>query len=126
MNIKMKYHSSRTRKGQGLVEFALVMPILLLILMGVIDFGWMLFNYSQLYNGLRDGLRYASVPGFNSASPQYKDCNGIKAEIVNQAGLSGITVGEITVGYDDGNPATPLTACPATRTGGDRVVIYFT
>ena len=58
-------HRLRSKsKAQGMVEFALITPILLLLLFGVIDFGWMVFNYSQLYNALREGVRYGSVPGF--------------------------------------------------------------
>ena len=32
----------RRKKAQGMVEFALVLPILLLAIFGIIDFGWMI------------------------------------------------------------------------------------
>lgn len=53
----------RREEGQGLVEFALVLPILITILCGIIDFGWI---YSQKYtveHAAFEGARYATVCG---------------------------------------------------------------
>lgn len=50
-----------SQKGQSLVEMALILPILLLLLMGIIDFGWIFANQIELQNAARDGARYASV-----------------------------------------------------------------
>lgn len=47
--------------GQAMVEFALVIPILLLLVCGIIDFGWMFYNQLALRNGCREGARYACV-----------------------------------------------------------------
>jgi hypothetical protein len=96
----------RKQKGQALVEFALVFPILVFLLMGIIDFGWIIFNYSQLYNSLREGLRYGSVPGYSSteAGKRYYDCDGIQNRIVDLARGSGITASAIKIFYDDGRP----------------------
>ena len=44
-------------RAQGLVEFALVVPILLILTMGVIDFGWGLRSYLMLTNSAREGAR---------------------------------------------------------------------
>jgi Flp pilus assembly protein TadG len=43
--------------AQGLVEFALVIPILLILAMGVIDFGWGLRAYITVTNSAREGAR---------------------------------------------------------------------
>jgi hypothetical protein len=56
----MNRHDGRTR-GQALVEFALVLPILILILMGLFDFGRAVFAYNSLSNSARDGARVAIV-----------------------------------------------------------------
>lgn len=47
--------------GQALVEFALVLPILLLILMGIFDFGRAIFAYNEISNAAREGVRKAIV-----------------------------------------------------------------
>lgn len=52
--------AARTR-GQSLVEFALLLPLLLLILFGVIDFGRSIFQYSTLSEGARQAGRLAVV-----------------------------------------------------------------
>ena len=52
---------SRNRRGQALVEFALLLPFLLLLLLGVIEFG-RAWNVKQvLTNASREGARYAVV-----------------------------------------------------------------
>lgn len=48
-------------KGQALVEFALVLPILLMLLCGIIDFGWIYYNQITLNNAAREGARYAVI-----------------------------------------------------------------
>ncbi len=47
--------------GQALVEFALVITALLLIALGVFEFGRAVEAYSEISNGAREGARYASV-----------------------------------------------------------------
>lgn len=47
--------------GQSLVEFALVLPILLLMFMGILDFGRAVFAYNSLSNAAREGARVAIV-----------------------------------------------------------------
>jgi Flp pilus assembly protein TadG len=50
-------------KGQSLVETALVLPVLLLILTAIIDFGLLFNNYLLVGNASREGARKASVGG---------------------------------------------------------------
>lgn len=57
----MKKLSQRHESGQSLVEFALVLPILLALLCGIIDFGWLYYNQITLNNAAREGARYAVI-----------------------------------------------------------------
>src|SRR5436190_1943649 len=91
---QLQTRSPKKATAQGLLEFALILPMLLLVLFGIIDMGWMVFNFSQLYNGLREGVRYGSVPGLNTVL-QYEDCTGIRDMIIKQAGFSGIQASNI-------------------------------
>jgi Flp pilus assembly protein TadG len=52
---------SKSERGQSMVEFALVLPILLLLLCGIIDFGWLYYNQVMLSNAAREGARYAVI-----------------------------------------------------------------
>jgi Flp pilus assembly protein TadG len=52
---------SRREDGQAYVEFALVLPILLLVVMGIIQFGTAFKDYIALTDSVRVGARQASV-----------------------------------------------------------------
>jgi len=51
----------RAAWGQALVEFALVFPILILVLVAVFDVGRAVFLYNNLTNAAREGARFAIV-----------------------------------------------------------------
>lgn len=48
-------------RGQGLLEFALVIAFLLLVMFAIIDFSRLFFGYATMANGVREGARYAIV-----------------------------------------------------------------
>lgn len=49
------------RRGQALVEFALIVPIFVLMLVAVFDLGRAVFAYNTLTNAAREGARIAIV-----------------------------------------------------------------
>lgn len=49
------------RDGQALIEFALVLPLILLLLMGVVDFGRGIFAFNEVSNAAREGGRTGIV-----------------------------------------------------------------
>jgi len=48
------------RRGQGLVELAISMPLLLLLMLGTIDIGRVFYDYVQLRNAVREGAGYGA------------------------------------------------------------------
>ncbi|MGH8913392.1 MAG: TadE/TadG family type IV pilus assembly protein [Acidimicrobiia bacterium] len=52
---------SRSDRGASLVEFALVAPLLLLLLIGVVEFGWLFAQNLDVRHGAREGARLAAV-----------------------------------------------------------------
>lgn len=48
-------------RGQVLVEFALVLPILLSLLFGTMQFGYAIYTYNNLAKTVSDGARFASM-----------------------------------------------------------------
>lgn len=56
-------------KGQSLVEFALIMPIFLLIVTGLFDVARAVWQENTLAYAAREGTRYAIVHGSASDSP---------------------------------------------------------
>ena len=88
---EMETMTKRHRKGQGLVEFALVMPIFLTLLMGIVEFGRLMIIYSGAATASREAARYgASVGTSPSGIEHFRDCDGIRATAKNIAGLTPI------------------------------------
>ncbi len=48
-------------RGQALVEFALVLPILLYVVLGVFDLGWGIYAYTVVSSAAREGAHYATL-----------------------------------------------------------------
>ena len=53
--------SLRNQNGQSLVEFAIILPIILLLVMGILQFGMMLNSYLAIQNAAREGARAGVV-----------------------------------------------------------------
>ncbi|MFH1681699.1 MAG: TadE family protein [Candidatus Eisenbacteria bacterium] len=53
----------RRRRGQAVIEFALVLPILLLVLLGITEFGRAFWTLNVLTQAAREGARLAAVGG---------------------------------------------------------------
>jgi Flp pilus assembly protein TadG len=60
MRYFMRTRPSR-RRGQALVEFALIIPLFLLLLVGIFDLGRAVFAFNTLTNAAREGARIAIV-----------------------------------------------------------------
>lgn len=54
-------------RGQSLVEFALIAPFLLILVLGAIDYGRVYFAYISVTNGARNGAHFASDGPANAA-----------------------------------------------------------
>ena len=50
-----------SQKGASAVEFAIVLPILLLLILGIIEFSFLLFNKAVITNAAREGARAGIV-----------------------------------------------------------------
>ena len=56
----------RDERGQGVVEFALILPVLLLVLVGILEFGSIYSNVISMRQGVREAGRQGSVGQFGS------------------------------------------------------------
>jgi len=126
--------------AQGLVEFAFVLPVLLLLILGVVEMGRLLAIYSGISSGSRQAVRYGSVAGdsntgMSGTQPYYLDCTGMRETARRASPLVTLADSEIQVAYDHGSLPT-FANCPVDAfgnntwadtnpkiTSGDRVVI---
>jgi Flp pilus assembly protein TadG len=51
----------RHEHGQEVVEFAIILPLLLLLFFSIFDFGILIFSYDTISNAAREGARYGAV-----------------------------------------------------------------
>ncbi len=107
------------------MEFALVLPILLLILMGVFDFGRAIFAYNTVANAAVTGARVAAVnqiltsPTCQRDKPTTTALNpfwSIKACTIQAGSSIGLTDADVTVSYAPPAGST-LTCSPVVRVG---------
>jgi Flp pilus assembly protein TadG len=64
----------RSERGAELIEMALVLPLLLLVIVGIIDFGFLFARYEVLTNAAREGARIAVLPGYAAADVNSRVC----------------------------------------------------
>lgn len=91
------------QKGQSIVETALILPIIILILTGIIDFGLMFNNYLVITNASREAARNAAV-------------GATDAEIA-------IMISNMTSSLDRTKLTTSIYPGQALRKKGDEVVV---
>lgn len=81
-----------SEQGAQLVEFALVLPLLLLVVLGIAEFGFIFMRYEVVTNAAREGARIAVLPGY---LPDH-----VRARVVayaDAAGVPGLTFPDILV-----------------------------
>ena len=86
----------RSEDGAQLVEFALVLPLLLFVVLGIAEFGFIFQRYEVVTNAAREGARIAVLPGYA--------ISGRATRVRNYLTLGGVPV---TVG----NPASCHARC---------------
>jgi hypothetical protein len=93
-------------RAQALVEFALVLPVLLMLILGLIDVARAIAQENTLASAAREGTRYAIVHGSSSASPvgSCSSCTNLTAinDVVSAAAI-GVPTVTVTVDYPDSN-----------------------
>ena len=100
-------------RGQGLLEFALVVVFLLTVMFGIIDFARIFFGYATMSNGVREGARYAVV--------HPDDPTGAEAAALAMMVVIGAPV-KVGVGFPDNAPMRH----PFCKDRGSRVVVTAT
>ena len=81
------HKTTRTRqKAQAIVELALILPILLLLLMGIVELGRIFMAQHTITNATREGARIGSLPSSTTS-----DAHSTVSTYMNAAGLSGDT-----------------------------------
>jgi hypothetical protein len=86
-------------RGQALIEFALTVPIFLMLVFGIIDLARLIFAYTQVIDAARQGVRYGIVEGLERGNYQYLDCDGITDAALDTPGLVPGSDLNVTISY---------------------------
>ena len=118
--------------AQALVEFMLILPILLLILLGIIELGRMFFALTEATSASREASRYGASVGLSeTGTVRYLDCAGMLDAAQRVVVLSDLPDGEVDITWDRGSIDQTIADCdsppsPADIALGDRVVVSVT
>lgn len=63
--MKSRFRRSKAERGFAIVEFTVTLPLLLLLLLAIAEFGRMLFHYSNLIQASRDAGRFVASHAWN-------------------------------------------------------------
>lgn len=103
----MSERSAGRGRGQGLVEFALVFPLFVLLVFGLIDIGRYVYVNNTLSETAREAARVGSTSGFT------RDCSGVSSRTQ--------CIQQTAVGRMAAVPSTTVTSS-CSRTTGDGVI----
>ncbi|HTS74026.1 MAG TPA: TadE/TadG family type IV pilus assembly protein [Gaiellaceae bacterium] len=100
-NSKHRKIELSSQKGQSLTEFAIALPILILLLFSVIQFGIIFNNYVTLTDATRAGARKGAVSR-QLANPSAATIQAVRdsASDLNQTDLSVTVTSDFTAGSD--------------------------
>jgi hypothetical protein len=68
----LKKRAWQSERGSVLIEAAITMPLLLLVVLGLVDFGRLFQRYEVVTNAAREGARVAILPEYDSTDAQHR------------------------------------------------------
>ena len=108
----------RTQTAQSMVEFALILPLLLVIIFGILSFGHFMFVYSATTSASREAARYGAAVGLSEHNLlRYKDCNAIIDAAVRVGAFAGVNASNVEIYYYDASTKEPVLSNPTADTG---------
>lgn len=116
----------KRERGQAIVELALTLPLLLLIVMGVFDFGLLFQRFEVVTNAAREGARLAVLSDYSTGEARlraidYLNAGGVPTNNVRAAPCTGAPVaGSVCVSVT--SQTTTITGTSPAKTVSEMVV----
>lgn len=109
-------------RGAALVEFALVAPVLMLLIFGGFEYGMFFKDYLTVANTTRTGARVGSAAG-SSADADYQILQSVKAAAAALPGGSA-SIQQISIYKSASAGGAPTTTCQTTSSATDKCNTY--
>ena len=119
--MRMQPHSNRER-GATLLEFALVAPVLLLLIFGAFEYGMFFKDYLTVSNTTRTGARVGSAAG-SSADADYQIIQAVKAAATALPGGAN-AIQQISIYKASSTGGGPTSTCQTTSSAADKCNTY--
>ena len=89
---------SSAEKGSTLIEMALVIPVLLLVIAAIMDFGFLFLQYEVVTNAAREGARVGILPNYQIADitrrvQDYLTAGGLAGTAATGVAFKNVTLG---------------------------------
>ena len=108
---RIQRHSGRRRRGNAVIEAALVLPILLALAFGTVEFGHFFYCKHTLQGAARDGARVAILSGSTNTSVTTAVANTMTAAGFTSPQYS-VTITNATTAASISNVGTVATGTP--------------
>jgi Flp pilus assembly protein TadG len=82
----------RSERGAELIELAMALPILMLVVGGIVDFGFTFRAWQVITNAAREGARIGVLPQYSCTPAAGGDVERRVADYMASAGMAGHTV----------------------------------
>ena len=99
------------QRGGAAVEFALIIPIFLAVLFGIIDYGWYFYQRYALVAAVRDGIRW----GVTSATPSSSAWLNAKARATTDLSATGSPINTASITWLPQSPTSPISGISPTE-----------
>lgn len=93
----------KSSQGQALVEFVLILPILLILVFGIIEFSLIFYDQAIVTNASREGARRGSVASYSPSTGAYDPLDLAEVQSVVSNYMSGRVIG-----FGSGTPTTAV------------------
>jgi Flp pilus assembly protein TadG len=110
---------SRRERGAALVEFAVVLPFLALLVLGIIEFGWALGQMNDVRHGAREAARLAAVNAGSAATMRGQVCASMDLSSGQTVAFTDSASGDI------GTEATVTVSAPVQSLSGAGIITVF-
>ena len=110
-------------RGSTLIEAAVALPLLLVLIFGLVDFGRYIAQTSTVTNASREAARYAAGTGAGTSSvARYADCDGMRSAAKQFGVVVEPADGQITLAYDHGPSTSVFLTCSGSAVAESSIV----